>query len=298
MAVALGQFDGVHRGHGAVVEAARGALGVEGGEVRVVTFRPHVLAVLRGDGGPELLTTEGQKERLLKAAGADEVEVWRFDRALAGISAEGFWEKLKGAVPGLAAVATGDNFRFGAGGAGDAGLLGRVAAADGVVAAVAERVEWGGAVVSSSRVREAVKEGDTVAAAAMLGRAFSLVGEVVHGRAVGRTRGLPTVNVRPELSIRPLPGVYAARVRVEGRGEWAAGAFVPDAGDGRQEVFGGVVEAHLLGFEGDLYGAGAEVKFGRRLRGFRAFGSEEEASAAIRRDLEEVRREDERFDWA
>jgi riboflavin kinase/FMN adenylyltransferase len=91
--------------------------------------------------------------------------------------------------------------------------------------------------------------------------------------------------------------VYAARVRVEGRGEWAAGAFVPDAGDGRQEVFGGVVEAHLLGFDGDLYGARAEVKFGKRLRGFRAFGSEAEAAAAVRGDLDEVKRENERFEW-
>jgi len=297
VAVALGEFDGVHRGHRAVVEAARRALGAAGGEVRVVTFWPHVLAVLRGDGGPELLTTERQKERLLKAAGADAVDAWRFDRALAGMPAEEFWEKLKGAVDGLAAVATGDNFRFGAGAAGDAGLLGRLAARDGVAAVVAPRVEWGGAAVSSSRVREAVRGGDMAAAAAMLGRAFSLEGEVVHGRAVGRTRGLPTVNVKPDLAIRPLPGVYAARVKTAAGGEWAAGAFVPDADDGRQAVFGGVAEAHLLGFDGDLYGTRVELKFGRRLRGFRPFGGEAEASAAIRRDLEEVERENERFAW-
>lgn len=289
--LALGQFDGVHLGHRTVVRAAAALAGEVGGEPGALSFWPPAERVLRPESAPPLLATREQDERWLKEAGAKVVRWWGFDAATGGLSGEEFLERLAEAYPGLRGVACGEDFSFGKGGAWGAEELQVLGARLGWRVAVAEGVEHGGERISSTRIRAAVARGKLEEARAMLGRSFAVSGRVVHGRAVGRTRGLPTANVEPLLGaegVWPLPGVYAGRLRLEdGRVPWG-GVFVPDRADGRQSVFGGVMEIHLPGFSGDLYGAAVELRLGRRLRGFTAFGSEAEAAERIRRDLQEM----------
>lgn len=268
-AVALGTFDGVHRGHLRVVEAARAARLRTG----VVTFDPHPRAVLGAD-GVELLATLQRRLELLEAAGVEDVLVLRFDERLAALSAAEFAEQILRGI-GVEVVAAGETFRFGRGREGDLGLL----ADHGFDVRRIPLVEN----VSSSRIRELVHAGEIERAAALLGRAPEVEGVVVHGDGRGRALGFPTANLDvPAGLLVPPDGVYAGWTK----GRRAAISI------GTNPQFDGVerrVEAHLLDFDDDLYDQRLVVEVWSRVREQRRFDSVDELVDAIGADVARTR---------
>ena len=267
-AVAVGTFDGVHRGHVQVIEAARSA----GLRTGVVTFDPHPRIVLGGQ--VELLATLQRRLELFEEAGVEDVLVLRFDARLAALLPEEFAERMLRGI-GAETVAAGETFRFGRGREGDLALLERLGF-DVRRVPLVERV-------SSSRVREVVHAGEVERAATLLGRPPEVEGVVVRGDGRGRELGFPTANLDlPEGLLVPPDGVYAGWTR-----DRRAAVSI-----GTNPHFDGVerrVEAHLLDFDGDLYGDRLVVEIWSRLREQRRFDSLEELVAAIGDDVERVR---------
>jgi riboflavin kinase / FMN adenylyltransferase len=264
-AVAVGTFDGVHRGHVRVIEAARNA----GLRTGVVTFDPHPRAVLGGQ--VELLATLERRLELLAEAGVEDVLVLRFDDRLAALPADEFAERMLRGI-GAEVVAAGETFRFGRGRAGDLALLEGL----GFDVRRVPLVEN----VSSSRVRELVHAGETERAATLLGRPPEVEGVVVRGDGRGRELGFPTANLDvPGGLLVPPDGVYAGWTR-----DKRAAVSI-----GTNPHFDGVerrVEAHLLDFDGDLYDERLVVELWTPLREQRRFDSLEELVAAIGDDVE------------
>lgn len=266
--VAVGTFDGVHRGHLRVIDAARRA----GLRTGVVTFDPHPRTVLGGR--IELLATIERRLELFADAGVEDVLVLPFDEQLAALSPEDFAERMLRGI-GAEAVAAGETFRFGRGREGDLDLLARL----GFDVRRVPLVEN----ISSSRVRELLHAGEPERAATLLGRPPEIEGAVVRGDGRGRELGFPTANLDvPEELLVPPDGVYAGAAR----GRRAAVSI------GTNPHFDGVerrVEAHLLDFDDDLYGQRLLVEIWSRLRGQRRFDSLEELVAAIDEDVEQTR---------
>jgi riboflavin kinase/FMN adenylyltransferase len=250
--VAVGTFDGVHRGHLHVIEAAREV----GRRTAVVTFDPHPRAVLGGQ--VELLTTLERRLELLSDAGVDDVLVLTFDEELAALSAEEFAEQMLRGI-GAETIAAGETFRFGRGREGDLDLLARL----GLDVRRVPLLEN----VSSSRVRELLHAGEPEQAATLLGRPPEVEGVVVRGDGRGREIGFPTANLdAPPGLLVPPDGVYAGWVR-----DRRAAVSI-----GTNPHFDGVerrVEAHLLDFDGDLYGRRLVVEIWSSLREQRRFDS-------------------------
>jgi riboflavin kinase / FMN adenylyltransferase len=284
--VAVGNFDGVHRGHQALVEAAVERARAQGGAAVLLTFDPHPARVLRPGAAPAALTTLAQKEELVAGLGIDRVVVATFDARLAGLSPEAFAEQVLQRSLGARHVVVGESFRFGRGRAGDPRSLETLGAGLGFAVEVVPPVLYGGGPISSSRVREALARGGVMEAWELLGRPYFVDGVVVRGDGRGRTIGVPTANLAPEEQILPAHGVYAARCRV---GERWHDAVV---NVGERPTFGGgrvTLEAHLLDFEGDLYDARVRLAFSERLRGEERFPSPEALVAQIRADIAAAR---------
>jgi riboflavin kinase / FMN adenylyltransferase len=267
-AVAVGTFDGVHRGHRAVIEA----LLATGLRSTVVTFDPHPRLVLGYE--VELLTTLERRVELIGEAGPDELLVVEFTLDFSRKEPEQFAEEVLDAV-GARVVVAGEDFRFGAGRRGDLDLLRKL----GLEVRPVPLLEG----VSSSRIRSLVREGDLPRAAELLGRPFELEGLVVAGDQRGGTLGFPTANLALDHhALVPEFGIYAG----EALGHRAAASI------GVNPHYGGSerrIEAFLLDFEGDLYGRRLRLELWERLRGERAFASEEELVAQIARDVEAAR---------
>lgn len=287
--VALGNFDGVHLGHQAVVRRA-----VEEGrrrEAKVVaaTFDPHPRAVLAPGSEPRLLTTLEMRREALLGYGVDEVWAIRFDEALSRKSPEEFVRDVLVGEIGASAVVVGKNFRFGHRAAGDFRELERLMRGFGGEAhAVPVRSEDGGAPISSTRIRRLVGEGEVAEAASLLGRPYVLRGEVIVGDKRGRTIGFPTANVVPDPRlVVPARGVYAGFVRV-GKDMYAACTNIGVAPTFERRE--SRVEAYLLGFDGDLYGREVDVSFLERIREEKRFSGVEELKSQISRDVEEAGR--------
>lgn len=285
LVLAIGQFDGVHRGHQAVFRAAAESAHRVRGASGCLTFSPHVARLLDPDRAPLLLATPEQNQALIAACGIGQIHVVPFTREFAAMGPENFLVLLKLEFPTLAEIVVGDNFTFGKDRAGTSAELPLLAGKVDCRARVVPHVDWAGLPISSTRIRAAVQAGDMPLAQAMLGRPFALAGTVVRGRAVGRTLGFPTANVRPALPIRPAPGIYAARL-VLPDGPHPGAAFVPDPSDPAQAHFGAVVEIHVPGLARDLYGHAVEIAFTRRLRGHMNFPDAAAASVQIGRDVE------------
>ena len=267
--VAIGTFDGVHRGHRRVLEAARAA------DLRpaVVTFDPHPRAVLGG--GVSLLTTAERRVELLEEAGVEDVLLLRFDEELAALAPEEFAESVLRRA-GAEVVAAGETFRFGRGRSGDLDLLARL----GFDVRRVPLVES----VSSSHVRHLLESGDTVHAADLLGRPPEVEGTVVRGDGRGRALGFPTANLAvPDGLLVPEDGVYAGAA-LGRRAAISIGTNPHYGGGGERRV-----EAHLLDFDGDLYGRRLVVELWERLRDQASFGSEQELVAAIDADVARTR---------
>jgi riboflavin kinase/FMN adenylyltransferase len=267
-AVAVGTFDGVHTGHLRVIEAARSA----GLRTGVVTFDPHPRKVLGGE--VELLATLQRRLELFEAAGVEDVLALRFDTELAALSAEEFAERMLRGI-GAETVAAGETFHFGRGREGDLALLERL----GFDVRRVPLVEN----VSSSRIRQLVHAGETEQAATLLGRPPEVEGIVVRGDGRGRELGFPTANLDvPEGLLVPPDGVYAG---------WTLGRRAA-VSIGTNPHFDGVerrVEAHLLDFDGDLYGDRLIVELWSPIREQRRFDSLDELIAAIDDDVERTR---------
>jgi riboflavin kinase/FMN adenylyltransferase len=267
-AAAVGTFDGVHRGHLRVVEAARAA----GLRTTVVTFDPHPREVLGGR--VELLATLERRLELLETAGVEDVLVLRFDERLAALEATEFAERILRGI-GAEVIAVGETFRFGRGRDGDLGLLERLGFDVRRVPLLAN--------ASSSRIRELVHAGETERAAVLLGRPPEVEGVVVHGDGRGRALGFPTANLDvPSGLLVPPDGVYAGWTR-----DRRAAISI-----GTNPQFGGVerrVEAHLLDFDADLYEQRLVVEVWGLLRKQRRFDSVDDLVAAIGDDVELTR---------
>ena len=266
--VAIGSFDGVHRGHRRVLDTAAAV----GDSTTVVTFWPHPRLVLGNQ--VELLSTLERRLELLESAGVDEVLVVDFTPAVAALSPEEFADEVLRRI-GAAAIVVGENFRFGRAASGDPELLDRL----GFDVRAVRLLEG----VSSSRIRTLLREGDVVAAAGLLGRPAELDGTVVLGDQRGGTLGYPTANLATlsELLV-PAYGIYVGSARGR-RAAISIGVNPHYGGDERR------IEPHLLDFEGDLYGQRLVVELWQRVRDERAFESEAELVAQIARDVEAAR---------
>jgi riboflavin kinase/FMN adenylyltransferase len=287
--VAIGNFDGVHRGHAHIFrEARRLAAGLDGESV-VLTFEPHPAKVLAPAYAPPLITPLGRKLELIAAEGIDAVVVEPFDRAFAGRPADAFVKDVL--VDGLGArhVVVGYDFTFGQKRSGNVELLRELGAAHGFALTVVPPVGVEGIVCSSTKVREFVLEGRVDGAALVLGRAPEVQGEVVHGDGRGRSIGVPTANVKPETELLPKNGVYAGYgERLADGKRWTAAINVgtnPTFVDGINVR----VEAHLLDCDEDLYGQRMRLGFVARLRDEERFASKEALVAQIRNDVEATR---------
>lgn len=279
-ALVLGNFDGVHLGHRALFQEA-----AKHGLVAALTFQPHPGKVLQPQLAPRLIATQARKLELLEGAGVQAVIVQPFSAEYARTTPADFEAALFDGV-GAKTVVVGYDFTYGSKRAGTVATLEAAAAKRGALVKVVSAVAIGGVVVSSSKVREYVLEGRVEAAAQLLGRPFDLDGVVVRGAGRGRTIGFPTANIDTLNELRPAPGVYALRVRAGER--WLAGA----ANIGVKPTFGGgevTIEAHLLGFTGDLYGQTLRLQFVERLRGEQRFASVDELKSQIARDIEAAR---------
>jgi len=281
-ALALGTFDGVHLGHREVIGSALGRARERGLVAAVVTFDPHPLEVLRPDRPPRLLTTIERKIELVSALGLDELVAIPFTAELSRQTAEEFCDQVLVATLGARSVSVGANFHFGHNAAGDADLLRSRPQFD---TDVIELVAHDGESISSSRIRALVDAGDVAAAARLLGAPYALAGTVKQGDRRGRELGMPTANLDvPEQQLLPAPGIYAATAA----GESLEGELPAAVSIGVRPTFGGgelLVEAHLIGFEGDLYGRRLRLEFLERLRDEERFESAEDLVEQMRKDV-------------
>lgn len=291
----VGAFDGVHIGHQAILQET-----VEAGSrlrlpAHAVTFDPHPTG-LTGGSRPQYLTGLEERISLIASAGLAAIRVVPFTADFASTPAEEYVERVLVGRFGARAVVVGPSHAFGSKGRGDVALLTTLGDRFGFSVRVVEPCQYDGEVVSSSRIRDAVAAGEVGRARAMLGRPYLLRGTVVTGEGRGSRLGYPTANclVAPDRVVAA-PGVYAAVAKVPS-GVYAAGLHIGPAPTFDREAT--VIEAHLLGFSGDLVGQPMALAFLERLRGVSRFASGEELRAAMRADLEATRRYAEREKWA
>ncbi len=280
--VALGNFDGFHLGHQAVVGRAVARARAEGRPALVATFDPHPVRHFRPDTAPFRLTTLDQRAALFAAAGVDAMVVFRFDGDLAALSAERFIAERLHANLSAAGVVTGEDFTFGHGKRGDVALLASRGAAHGFTAETVAAVTLDGEPVSSTRIRHALRSGDPRTAARLLTRPFAIAGIVQHGDKLGRTIGYPTANVDMGNYLRPAYGIYAVTARLaDGRVlAGAANLGIRPTFDPPKEL----LETYLFDFVGDLYGQPIEVALVDYLRPEAKFDSLDALTAQMARD--------------
>lgn len=287
--LALGNFDGFHLGHQAVVGRAI-ALGFHMRRpVIVATFDPHPVRHFKPDVPPFRLTTLDQRQRLFAHAGADAMLVFRFGAELAAMDAEEFVADVLVGRIGAAGVVTGDDFSFGKGRSGDVDLLKRLGEKHGLVAEAVSQVLVEGERVSSGRIRDALEAGDIGMATRLLTRAYAIEGVVERGDGRGGTElDCPTANVRLGDYQRPAYGIYSVRVRLDDDEEYAGVASL-----GVRPMFDPPVElleANLFDFSGDLYGRTIEVGLHHYIRPEMKFDSMGELAERMKQDAEEARR--------
>jgi riboflavin kinase/FMN adenylyltransferase len=287
---AIGNFDGVHLGHRAVIEAARAAARARGGALAVLTFEPHPREYFAPDAPPFRLMTAGAKAHRLASLGVDLLFEHPFDAALAALSPEEFVAQTLARKLGLAQAVVGADFRFGRGRAGGAQDLVRLAPLHGLSASVAPMLDLPDGEVSSTRIRQALSDGRPREAARMLGHWHRIEGEVRHGKKRGRTLGYPTANLSLDRLHPPRFGVYAVIADVldgphRGRHRGAASIGVrPMFGAGAANC-----ETFLFDFRGDLYGATLSVALVEFLRPEMSFDSVPALIRQMERDVEEAR---------
>ncbi|MEM6908445.1 MAG: bifunctional riboflavin kinase/FAD synthetase [Pseudomonadota bacterium] len=286
--VALGNFDGFHQGHQAVAGEAIEWAKAEGRPSIIATFDPHPVRFFKPDVPPFRLTTLEQRQELYLAAGATAMLVFHFDADLAGTSAEDFIDNILLARLGAHGVVTGEDFTFGRKAAGNVALLKKHGDTIGPRARIVSPVSDAEQVVSSSRVRAALTDGDPQLAAQLLTRPFAIRGVVEHGDKRGRTIGYPTANLSLDKYLRPKYGVYAVTGKVLSTGKVLTGAanlgIRPNFNPPKE-----LLEPHFFDFSGDLYGQEIEIAFHHFLRGEAKFDGIEALTDQMEKDCDRAK---------
>ena len=287
--VTVGTFDGVHRGHQAVLAEIARRAERRGIASVVVTFDPHPLAVVNPAAAPRLLTLPAERQRLLAAGGVDRVVTLPFTPELSRLAPEAFVRDVLRAQIGMDELVLGFDHGFGRGRSGDVDAVRRIGAADGFAVDVVDAVRDDGQPISSTLIRTAVAHGDLALAGRWLGRLYGALGVVARGAGRGRTIGVPTINlpVPDARKLLPPDGVYAVWVTIEGPGR--IGGMM---NQGPRPTFGVTergLEVHLFDFAGDLYGETVLVEWVRRLRDVQSFPSREALVEQLARDATAAR---------
>lgn len=284
--VAIGNFDGVHRGHQAMIEVLRREADSHAVAAVAMTFDPPPVELLRPEVAPPRLMRLEDKITYLKKAGADEVVVLQTTPELLELSAEDFFSIVLQKRLLVRGLVEGPNFRFGQSRRGDVTLLSALCRQAGIDLSIVHPVSIDGTMISSTEVRKAVQSGDLLKAADLLGRPHQVVGIVEHGASRGSMIGFPTANLSAIATLLPPDGVYAGRTQLNGR--WYAVA----THIGPNRTFGETnrqVEAHLLDFSGDLYGTTVRLDLLERVRDSARFESSDSLVSQMRQDCEHVR---------
>lgn len=284
--LAMGVFDGVHIGHQAVIKNAVEAAKKDGGVAGVLTFEPHPIRIIAPHKAPRrILASIQHKEDLLAAMGVALLVVIPFTPQLAEQEARDFLTQLLSSAPRLKTLTMGEDWKFGRQRQGDVGLLHEFGAEHGVIVKSAESIMLAGERVSSTRIRQAIRDGNMATVAAMLGREYTVLGTVIQGRQLGRTMGFPTANLRVYNEQLPPDGVWAVEVTLENGGlHLGAGNLgmrpTVEGADGDR-----MLEVHLLDYTGDLYGQDMEVRFLELIRGEQKFDSLDALKIQIQKDV-------------
>ncbi len=285
--VAIGNFDGVHLGHRSLLRLAVDKALEQGVRSAVLTFRPHPLKLLFPDRRVFLITSEERKARLIAECGIDDLVVARFDHRFADLSAEAFVSEVLVEHLGAAAVVVGENYAFGRNREGNIERLRQFGREYGFAVLVAPACRLDGELVSSTKIREAIMQGEIERAARFLGRPCAIVGRVVKGKSRGRELGFPTANLVSEIELYPREGVYAVWVEFDGK------RYPGVVNIGHNPTFGDTgltVEAHILDFDGDLYDRELKIIFVEYLRSERKCSSLEELCRLIAADVAKARK--------
>lgn len=284
----IGFFDGVHRGHQFMIDSLTTMAHAQGRQSLVITFDRHPRQVVHADYVPQLITTTDEKLQLLHATSADRIEMLHFDAQMAQLSAYEFMRQVLHEKYGVAMLLTGYDNRFGHNRA--EGFADYVRYGEEMDMKVLQNtpIDIDGMRVSSSLIRRLIVEGNITEANNCMGHPYSITGSVAHGFQEGRRIGFPTANIVPESAEKLVPGngVYATRVSVEG-GEWMPAMLNIGTNPTfqRQQT---TIEAHIIGFEGDIYGRKVRVEFGRKLRDEQRFESVEALQKQLEADKKEV----------
>jgi len=288
VALTIGNFDGVHLGHQAMIARLVDAARARNCMASVLTFEPHPRELFTPDAAPTRLTSLREKLELLGGYGVDHVHVQRFSRAFAAIPPEDFLRRILVEALGVRWLLVGDDFRFGAKRAGDLAVVTRAAPALGFEVEAMPSVNQGGVRVSSSAIRHALARGDLAHARALLGRPYSISGRVVHGDKLGRELGFATANVQLKHNRPPLAGIFAVRVHGvaerDRHGVASLGVRPTVRTDGRPTL-----EVHLFEFSGDLYRRHLRVDFIQKIRDEETYPDLEALKAQIARDCDAAR---------
>ena len=288
VALTVGNFDGIHRGHQAMLQRLLAAARSRALQSCVLTFEPHPREFFAAEGAPTRLTSLREKLELLAAHGVERTHVQRFDRAFASLAPEAFVERVLAKRLRTRWLIIGEDFRFGARRAGDLPLLKGLGPRYGFEVEILPAVARAGIRVSSSAVRAALAAGDLAGAEELLGRPYSISGRVVHGRKLGRELGFATANVQLKHNRPPLTGIYAVRVHGVGTSSRPAvaslGVRPTITASGRA-----VLEVHLFDFSADLYGAHMRVEFLHKIRDEEKYSDLDALKAQIERDCEAAR---------
>ena len=286
--LAIGVFDGVHRGHQAVISTSADHARATSGTPVVVTFDPHPEKVLRPQAAPHLLSATQHKIALIRALGVEHLLVITFDKQFAATEPEDFVQKLVTHSKPLREICVGHEWSFGKNRRGNLALLKKLGANFNFDVVGIPPVKINGAVVSSTAIREAIEKGDLAKAAEMLGREYTILGTVTRGDNLGKKIGFPTANLSAHSEQFPPNGVYAAEARIDGelhRGVINLGTR-PTVSSGKSER---VLEIHLFDFNRDIYGQDVEVRFLKFLRSEKKFENLDALVQQIRQDAEQAR---------
>ena len=286
VALTIGSFDGVHRGHRALLDRLNAEARQSGLPSAVMTLRPHPRQFFNPGNAPNILTSDAQKARLLEELGVDALFFLPFDASVANLDREAFLRDIVVGRCDARKLVVGHDFRFGRGAAGTFEYLLETAPGLGVEVCQIDPLFAAGQCVSSTIIRERILQGEVESVEEFLGRRYSIEGEVVRGRGIGHELGFPTANVAPHNSAIPAHGVYAAEALVDGT-RWMAAVNIGIAPTIRQEAV--TIEAYLLDFDGDLAGRVIEVIFHRRMRPEKKYPSLDALIAAIAEDVAQVR---------
>lgn len=284
---AIGNFDGVHLGHQALLHETVRIAREKDATPGAIVFEPHPRRFFSPDAPPFLLYASEMRDELLRKHGAEEILKIAFDASLSKLSPRNFIYDVLVDRLGVSGLVAGADFRFGAKRAGDRAFLEKIGEDPGFHVEIVDLLQEGGEKFGSSAVREAIKEGNMTGAAKMLGRPWSVTGSIAEGQKLGRNLGFPTANLTLGEIIEPRYGVYATRARIDGKEFGAVSNF------GRRPTVGSdapLLETHLFDFDGDLYGKTLEVAFVDFIRDEQKFDGLDALKAQIAKDCEQARK--------